>query len=265
VKCQKAYLAVPLLFSALACANTERPEATAAPAKPEPAEHPARAPEARVPRANQRPPARPAKPRAAERRQPLNVILLTVDSLRADVFEREGRDPVPNLRRLAKQCVVFENHRAHTSFTAQSVPNIMSGRYTSTLYRSGYFFAGYSAANEFFPEHEAQGWRHGERADEAGARLALRRCARARGHVDVLTPFVAARSPVAQGLRCRARLASPRRSRKENRAWRGRKRREALLAQGLLGASGDELRGQSRRGLPRRVGPRSRCTHEDEL
>jgi choline-sulfatase len=79
------------------------------------------------------------------------VILLTVDSLRADVFA-DARGLVPNLARLAKQSVVFDNHRALTSFTAQSVPTLLSGRHTSTLYRSGYFFAGYAASNEFFPE-----------------------------------------------------------------------------------------------------------------
>jgi len=98
-----------------------------------------------------------AKPKATRRRvrpnQPLNVILLTVDALRADMpWQGYERDIAPNLTRLAKESVVFENHRSTTSFTAQSVPAMLTGRMASTLYRSGYFFAGYQNSNEFFPE-----------------------------------------------------------------------------------------------------------------
>jgi choline-sulfatase len=85
---------------------------------------------------------------------PFNVILITVDALRADAMQWAGykRDVAPNLAKLAKESVVFDRHRATTSFTAQSIPAILSGRIASTLYRSGYFFAGYTDANEFFPE-----------------------------------------------------------------------------------------------------------------
>ncbi|MCA9594343.1 MAG: sulfatase [Myxococcales bacterium] len=83
-------------------------------------------------------------------RGPLNVILLTVDALRP--FDGYSRDIAPNLSKLEKDSVVFDNHRATTSFTAQSVPAMLTGRYASTLYRSGYFFAGYTDANEFLPE-----------------------------------------------------------------------------------------------------------------
>jgi len=98
-----------------------------------------------------------AKPPATKRRvrvnQPLNVILLTIDALRADMpWQGYARDIAPNLTRLANQSVVFEDHRATTSFTAQSVPAMLTGRMASTLYRSGYFFAGYQDSNEFFPE-----------------------------------------------------------------------------------------------------------------
>lgn len=81
------------------------------------------------------------------------MLLITVDSLRKDATGKaSGRDLTPNLDALAARSVVYENHRATTSFTAQSVPAILSGRLASTLYRSGFFFAGYAPANEFFTE-----------------------------------------------------------------------------------------------------------------
>jgi arylsulfatase A-like enzyme len=86
-------------------------------------------------------------------RQPLNVLLLTVEAMRADMpWAGYARPIAPNLTRLAQQSVIYDNYRSVSSFTAQSVPVILSGRYTSTLYRTGYFFAGYSLANHFFPE-----------------------------------------------------------------------------------------------------------------
>jgi arylsulfatase A-like enzyme len=125
---------------AFGCAREEPP----APAKTEAPAAVAKAPAA--PRA--KPEAKATRPR-----KPLNVILITIDALRADMpWAGYARDIAPNLTRLAKESVVFENHRATTSFTAQSVPAMLSGRLASTLYRSGYFFAGYSDANEFFPE-----------------------------------------------------------------------------------------------------------------
>jgi arylsulfatase A-like enzyme len=85
--------------------------------------------------------------------RPLNVILLTVDALRADMpWSGYARDIAPNLTKLAARSVVFENHRATTSNTAQSLPTLLSGRFASSLYRSGYFFAGYADDNEMFPE-----------------------------------------------------------------------------------------------------------------
>lgn len=99
-------------------------------------------------------PAASSQPRAkALPRGPLNVIWITVDALRADMpWTGYGRDIAPNLSKLAAESVVFENHRATTSLTAQSVPAMLSGRLASTLYRSGYFFAGYNDSNEMFPE-----------------------------------------------------------------------------------------------------------------
>lgn len=138
-----------LVFSCLlALPACERADATAKSAESNRA--PPSAPAAPKPAARAKPAPAAAKP---ARPGPLSVLLVTVDALRADVVdEHHPRKLTPNLARLAKQSVVFENHRATTSFTAQSVPVLLSGRYASTLFRSGFFFTGYAPANEFFTE-----------------------------------------------------------------------------------------------------------------
>jgi arylsulfatase A-like enzyme len=90
---------------------------------------------------------KPAKP------GPLNVLLLTVDSLRADMpWTGYPREIAPNLSKVAQQAVVYENAYSISSYTAKSVATLLSGQYPSSLYRSGWFFAGYGDANQFLPE-----------------------------------------------------------------------------------------------------------------
>jgi arylsulfatase A-like enzyme len=62
------------------------------------------------------------------------------------------RPIAPNLSRLAEKSTVYTNAYAISSYTAQSVAAILSGRYASTLYRTGVFFTAYPKANLFFPE-----------------------------------------------------------------------------------------------------------------
>lgn len=84
---------------------------------------------------------------------PLNVMLLTIDSLRADMpWTTYERAIAPNLTALAKQSVVYENAYSVSSSTSKSVPAMLIGRYPSSIYRSGWFFAGFSQANLFFTE-----------------------------------------------------------------------------------------------------------------
>jgi arylsulfatase A-like enzyme len=84
---------------------------------------------------------------------PMNVILLTIDSLRADVpWLGYGRPIAPNLTKLAERGVVYSRAYSASSYTAKSVATMLTGRFASTLYRDGFFFAKYSAANTFFPE-----------------------------------------------------------------------------------------------------------------
>jgi arylsulfatase A-like enzyme len=91
---------------------------------------------------------------SAPTRRPLNVLLLTVDAFRADAAPWLGysRNTAPNLARLAEQSVVYEQARSVSSYTAQSVVTWLTGRYVSTLYRQGVFFAAYPTCNTFFAE-----------------------------------------------------------------------------------------------------------------
>jgi choline-sulfatase len=97
-------------------------------------------------------PTPPAPPKAPPR--PLNVLLLTIDAFRADhaPWLGYGRPVAPNLSQLAEQAVVYTNAYSLSSYTAKSVAGLLAGRYPSTLYRSGYFFATYAKSNVFFPE-----------------------------------------------------------------------------------------------------------------
>jgi arylsulfatase A-like enzyme len=64
-----------------------------------------------------------------------NVLLLTIDALRADHVGSYGyaRPTTPNLDRLAEDAVRFQNAWAHAPSTRYSVPAILAGRYPSTI------------------------------------------------------------------------------------------------------------------------------------
>jgi arylsulfatase A-like enzyme len=84
---------------------------------------------------------------------PLNVILLTIDSMRADMpWAGYARPIAPNLTKLAAESVVYTHAYSVSSYTAKSVGAFSTGRYPSTLYRSGYFFTDYSKADLFLAE-----------------------------------------------------------------------------------------------------------------
>lgn len=97
--------------------------------------------------------AAPTGAQAARPAKPLNVILLTIDALRADMpWLGYPRPIAPNLTKMAEKGVSYANYRSTASYTAQSVSVMMTGRYVSTLYRSGLFFAGYAKSNLFISE-----------------------------------------------------------------------------------------------------------------
>ncbi len=126
---------------------------------PAPQDKPAPAPTADLPQATASS-ATAATPSAATKAppkhapaEPLNVLMLTVDSLRAQMpWTGYDRDIAPNLTALAKDSVVYENAYAVSSYTAKSVSAMFTGRYPSSIYRSGWFFATFPDSNLFFTE-----------------------------------------------------------------------------------------------------------------
>jgi choline-sulfatase len=97
----------------------------------------------------------PDAPSAALRapHKPLSVLLILVDSMRADMpWMGYPRQIAPNLTELEKQSVSYTRGYAPSSYTAKSVAGLLSGKYPSSLRRSGYFFTRYPSSNLFFPE-----------------------------------------------------------------------------------------------------------------
>lgn len=106
-------------------------------------------------------PTEPEVPKNSRPEKPLNVLLLTVDALRADMPWAGYDKPIaPHLSELAKASVVYENYRSVSSYTAQTVATMMTGRYASTLYRTGMFFTNYFESNDWITESmQSQGIR----------------------------------------------------------------------------------------------------------
>jgi hypothetical protein len=73
---------------------------------------------------------RAASPGEVRRRPGMDVLLVTIDTLRADAVGAYGRsgDPTPWIDRLAAGGVRFANARAHNVVTLPSHANILSGR-----------------------------------------------------------------------------------------------------------------------------------------
>ncbi|MCC6216806.1 MAG: sulfatase [Polyangiaceae bacterium] len=94
-----------------------------------------------------------AAPTPAPASAPLNVLMLFVDSMRADMpWAGYPREIAPHLTALEKQSVSWTRGYSVSSYTAKSVAAALSGRYPSSLKRSGYFFTKYPPSNVFFPE-----------------------------------------------------------------------------------------------------------------
>jgi arylsulfatase A-like enzyme len=97
------------------------------------------------------PPPAPEPPEAPPR--PLNVFLLMIDSMRADMPWAGYERPIaPFLTELAGKSAVYTNHYSVSSYTAKSVATVLTGRYPSTHFRSGFFFTDYYDSNLFFSE-----------------------------------------------------------------------------------------------------------------
>jgi choline-sulfatase len=139
-----------LVACARPSAETPAPEAPLAESAPEASSAPASADPSGVSPAE----ATPRVPKKLTRpAEPLNVILLIVDAMRADMpWAGYPRETAPNLTAIEKQSVSYTKAHSVASYTAKSVAALLSGQYPSSLKRSGYFFTKYPESDLFFPE-----------------------------------------------------------------------------------------------------------------
>ncbi|MDP9150290.1 MAG: sulfatase-like hydrolase/transferase [Myxococcota bacterium] len=100
---------------------------------------------------------RPAAPRAQHARHTppaeLNLLLITVDTLRIDLgFMGYDRPVSPHLDALAARSTVFERAYSMASYTGKSVGATMTGRYPSECLRDGAHFDTYGPGNTLLAE-----------------------------------------------------------------------------------------------------------------
>jgi choline-sulfatase len=93
------------------------------------------------------PPARATAPRN------LNLVLITVDTLRIDLgFMGYSRPVSPNLDALAARSTVFDRAYSMASYTGKSIGPTLIGKYPSECIRDGGHFNVYRPANTFLAE-----------------------------------------------------------------------------------------------------------------
>lgn len=94
------------------------------------------------------PPPAPDKPKP-----PFNVLLISVDSMRADMpWAGYGREIAPRLTALQKRAVTYSQASSISSFTSKSLGGFLGGRLPSELKRTGSFFTRYLDSNVMFAE-----------------------------------------------------------------------------------------------------------------
>ncbi len=83
----------------------------------------------------------------------LNVVLLTVDTMRYDLgYMGYSRNITPNIDKLAKQSVVFERAYSLASYTAKSLPPMLIGKYPSETHRGWSHFNRFGKEDTFVQE-----------------------------------------------------------------------------------------------------------------
>jgi hypothetical protein len=83
----------------------------------------------------------------------LNVLLISIDSLRADMpWSGYARDIAPSLTAFEKTAVSYTHAYSISSYTAMSLGGFLAGKYPSEIARSGYFFSSYPNSVTYFPE-----------------------------------------------------------------------------------------------------------------
>lgn len=85
----------------------------------------------------------------------LNVLVISIDSLRADMPWADppyARAIAPRLTELASRSVNYTRAYAISSYTSMSLGGFLGGKLPSGMKRSGFFFGKYAADNLLFPE-----------------------------------------------------------------------------------------------------------------
>jgi choline-sulfatase len=89
----------------------------------------------------------------AGRVKDLDVIVISVDSLRADMpWAGYPRDIAPRLTELERRSVSYTHAYSMSSYTSMSLGGFLGGKLPSEMKRSGFFFGSYSPDNVMFPE-----------------------------------------------------------------------------------------------------------------
>lgn len=108
----------------------------------------------------------PPPPTAAATNQPpeapRSILLVTVDTLRADHLSSYGyaRNTSPEIDALGKKGVRFERVYSPAAFTPQAIPAMLAGRYPSELKRTYSHFSRYPKGNRFIAERlQEKGYR----------------------------------------------------------------------------------------------------------
>ncbi|HET7540755.1 MAG TPA: sulfatase-like hydrolase/transferase, partial [Polyangiaceae bacterium] len=90
----------------------------------------------------------------------LNVILISIDTLRQGEGAQGARPVTPNLDRLSEQSVVFERAYSLASYTAKSVGPFLLGKYSSETHRDWSHFNRFTKKDVFVAQRLQQGGVH---------------------------------------------------------------------------------------------------------
>jgi arylsulfatase A-like enzyme len=94
-----------------------------------------------------------AAPSPATRPPDLDVIVISVDSLRADMpWAGYPRPIAPRLTELEKRSVSYTRAYSISSYTSMSLGGFLGGKLPSEMKRSGFFFGNYPKDDLMFPE-----------------------------------------------------------------------------------------------------------------
>ncbi|HEX3854358.1 MAG TPA: sulfatase-like hydrolase/transferase [Polyangiaceae bacterium] len=90
----------------------------------------------------------------------LNVVLISIDTLRHGESSSGARAVTPNLDRLAQDSVVFEQAYSLASYTAKSVGPFLLGKYSSETHRDWNHFNRFTTKDVFVAQRLQQGGVH---------------------------------------------------------------------------------------------------------